>query len=215
VWIDLAHVCRKWRAAVFGSSFRLDVGVTIGPVKPDRIKKILSGHLPIFIDYKDVDRNFGSALRRMRTALKHRDRVRVISIDGMGTRYDKFLKQTQYAFPVLESLSLRFESFYQPKFPDTFLRGPDLSNLHLRRLRLENISLSSISGLLLSATALTDLFLKLHNASSPSAETSLLACLQGMHCLCSLHLSMFPVAAFNYHGYCPTLKINMFSLCWL
>jgi hypothetical protein len=136
------------------------LGITVGPTKPGHIKTILSSTLPIFIDYKYVNKDFGSALWRMRAALKHRDRVREISLEGIVEFEDKFFgeffKATQCTFPVLESLSLCFGNNYQPNLPNTFLRGPDLSNLHLRRLKLERATLASISGFLLSATALTE-----------------------------------------------------------
>ena len=190
MWINLAHVCGTWRSIVFTSSSRLDLGITIGPIKPCHIKTILSGPLPIFIDYKDVGRLLGSAFWRMRAALKQHDRVREISIDRMGAKFDKFFKETQCAFPALKSLSICFRYDYKPKLPDTFLRGRDPSNLCLRRLKLERTSLASISGFLLSATALTNLSLQIDTAFGPSAETSLLACLQGMPCLRHLYLSL-------------------------
>lgn len=104
--------------------------------------------------------------------------------------------ETQRAFPILESLSLRSWDGNQPKFQDKFFRGPDLSDLLLRRFRLENISLNSlacISKFLMSATALTDLYLRLRlddTALNPPAETSILACLQGMTCLRRFDLSI-------------------------
>jgi hypothetical protein len=113
VWINLAHVCRTWRAIVFTSSSRLDLGITIGPIKPYHIKTILSGPFPIFINYKDMDRLFGSALWRMRAALKQHDRVREISIDRMGATYDKFFKETQCAFPALEAFPFALETSNQ------------------------------------------------------------------------------------------------------
>ena len=41
VWFNLTHVCRKWRAIMFASSSRLDLGITVGPQKPGHIKTIL------------------------------------------------------------------------------------------------------------------------------------------------------------------------------
>jgi hypothetical protein len=166
---------------------------TIGPVKPHHIKTILSGPLPIFIDYEYVDalhRPSGSVLWRLQAALEHRDRVREISIDTMCAKFDKFFKEIQCDFPVLESFSFGFGIDYKPKLSDTFLGGPNLFNLHLRRLTLKRTSLASISEFLLSATALTHLSLKIDTTFAASAETSLLACLQGMPCLHRLHLSL-------------------------
>ena len=130
-----------------------------------------------------------SALWRMRTALKHHDRVREIVFEGTNANFNKILKQTQCAFPLLESLLLHFEN-YTTKLPDTFLRGPDLPDLHLRRLGLKRVSLDSISGFLLSATTVTDLSLGIDTAFGSSPEVSLLTCLQGMPCLRRLDLSI-------------------------
>jgi hypothetical protein len=87
-------------------------------------------------------------------------------------------------------LTFRFRCGNEAKIPDTFLRGPDQSVLHLRRLKLHEVSLTSTSGFLLSTTALTELSLRIDTAFGSSAETSLLACLQGMPCLGHLDLSI-------------------------
>ena len=190
VWIYLTHVCRRWRAIIFASSSRLDLGITIGMKKPGHIKTILSGPLPIFIDFKyglnDIV-EFGSARWRMLAALRHHDRVREISFQGMSAKFDEFFEATKCTFPILESLSLSFRYDYQPIFPDTFLGGPDLS-INLRRLKWEYPPLETISRILSSAKALTDLSL-LFDSLSKSAE-NLLACLQGMPCLCNLDLTI-------------------------
>jgi hypothetical protein len=189
VWVNLAHVCRKWRAVVFASSSRLDLGITVGNAKPRHIKTILSGPLSIFFFYRSVYGPLaGSALWRMRAALKHHDRVREIDFRGCRPAYDQIFKETNCAFPVLESLNLIFD--YEQELPDTFLGGPDLSYLPLRRLKLGRVSLACISGFLLSVTALTDLSLEIDTAFSPSPQKSLLACLKGMHFLRRLDLSI-------------------------
>ena len=181
MWFNLAHVCRNWRAVMFASASRLDLGIAVGPEKPGHIKTILSSPLPIYIDYQCECREMtDSALWRMRVVLQHHhDRVRRISLAGSTAWYDKFVNATNYPFPVLESLDLRVRDG-EVELPDTFLRGPDLSDLHLRGLELAGVSLASISRFLLSATALTDLSLAVDYGFSPSAATSLFTCLQGM-----------------------------------
>jgi hypothetical protein len=193
VWLDLAHVCRRWRAVMFASSSRLDLTITVGPQKPGHIKTILSSPLPISIDYRcwfvEIT---GSALWRMRAALRHRDRVREIFFEGRGVSFGNFIRATNYDFPTLESLSLRSPHGHEPDIPATFLRGPDQSDLRLRRLTLFRASLASVSGLLLAATALTDLTLDVcsYAAVFDSSQGSfLLACLQGMQCLRSIVLT--------------------------
>jgi hypothetical protein len=193
-WFNLTQVCRKWRAVVFGSTSRLDLGVTVGPVKPVHIDTILStsGLLPIFIGYCVDGEITGSALKRMRTVLEQHDRVREISFIGTNAWLDEFFRNTNYPFPTLETLTLGSGlasiEYEELKLPDTVLGGPDLSNLHLRHLLLEGFSFTSLSKLLLSLSTLTTLSLQIDTPFSISPETSLLACLQGMPCLCRIDL---------------------------
>ncbi len=219
---------------MFASSFRLDLGITVGPRKPGHIKTILSGFfLPILIDYRKYYLYLtGSALWRLRAALKHPDRVRGIIFDGTSTNFNKFFKLTNHSFPILESLILRARSGDRMNPPDTFLRGPLADTLdlhHLRRLTLLHVSFPSISRILASAMALTDLTLMIDTAFGSSQETSLLTCLQGMPCLRSLDLGipstplnspsqtltsntivpLSKLTCFHYHGYGVFLDILM------
>ena len=123
----------------------------------------------------------------MQSTLEHHDRVRGICLNG-SIWFDDFFKATSFSFPALETLYLRNKGV-ELEIPDTFLGGSDLSNLRrLRSLTLCSVSLTSISGLLSSATSLTDLVLGLYTSFGPSAEMSLVASLQGMHCLRKLDL---------------------------
>lgn len=223
---------------MFASSSRLDLSITVGPQKPGHIKATLSSPLPISIEYEcsygDIT---GSALWRMRAALRHRDRVREITLGGPGYRYNssatervgvffgKFIRATNYHFPAMESLVLYFQYGLKPDIPATFLRGPDQLDLRLRRLKLYNAPLASVSGLLLSATALTDLTLNLTGLTpGPASQSDLVTCLQGMQSLRSLDLTatyysqtsqhptpndMVPLSRltrFHYSG--PTVLLN-------
>ena len=200
VWLNLAHVCRRWRAVMFASSSRLDLNVVLGPEKPGHIKTILSGHLPILIDYVGCYHNCclngpgrvtGSTIWRMRSALKHRDRVREISLPGWDVLFENFIKATNHHFPALESLDLFIPYGRGPDIPATFLRGPDQSDLPLRCLRLHGASLPSVSGLLLSAISLTYLNLDVISDPTgfdPSQGSSLIPSLHGMQSLRSLDL---------------------------
>ena len=190
----LTHVCRRWRAIIFASPSRLDLRITVGPERPRHLRTILSGPLPIFINY-DFDADFEhldmtkSSLWRLRSALKKSDRVRMISFCGPRPWFDELFSATNCTFPELESVVLHSRYSQDLKIPETFLGGPDLSNLHLQRLELCHFSFKSISRLLLSTSTLTDLELKIGDAFGiTSPETSLLACLQGMPFLCRLNL---------------------------
>jgi hypothetical protein len=137
---------------MFASFSRLDLGT----VRPSHVKTILSGPLPIFG--------------------RHRDRVCEISFEGMSAGLNIFFDVTICSFPALESLVLNFKAGFELKVPDTFFRGPKLSDLHLRRLRFGH-ALTYVSGFLSSATALTDLSLEIDIVFGPSPETSFLVCL--------------------------------------
>jgi hypothetical protein len=178
---------------MFASSSRLDLSITVGPQKPSHIKTILSSPLPIFIEYKRLYGDItGSTLWRMNAALKHRNRVREITFGGAGVVFEKFIRATNYHFPALESLELCPPFGHDLDIPASFLRGPDQSDLRLRRLTLYDTSLASVSGLLSSATVLTDLNLDVSSDATvidSSQGSFFLACLQGMQSLRSLHLT--------------------------
>jgi hypothetical protein len=128
----------------------------------------------------------------MRAALGHRDRVREISFGACGAIFKDFIEATNYHFPALESLILRFQHGLEPDIPATFLRGPDRSELRLRRLALYGGSLAFLSGLFSSVTALTHLTLNVTSKAAlfdPSQGPSLLACLQSIQSLRSLDLT--------------------------
>ena len=184
----LTHVCRRWRTIIFASTSRLGLHITVGPGRPRHLRTILSGPLPIFIGYNVKDFTVTkSSLWRLRSALKKHDRVRGISFKGSSAWFDEFFSATNCTFPLLESIVLH--SRYGQDIPETFLGGPDLSNLHLQCLNLHNFSFKSISRLLLSASTLIDLDLEISASERITLpETSLPACLQGMPLLCRLNL---------------------------
>jgi hypothetical protein len=200
VWFNLSHVCRKWRAVMLASSSRLQVGISVKPANLGDIdlKMVLSNPFPIIINFRNTSRDIsGSDLQRMRTALeRHRSRVREITFCGESVKFDEYFKRfsgvTECTFPMLESLDMDFRYCDAPKLVNTFLRGSDPSNLHLRRLKLCGVSFASICGLLSSSTSLTDLDVQTDFILSPSSERLLVACLQSMSCLRCLTLFLPP-----------------------
>ena len=161
----------------------------------------------------------------MHAALGHRDRVREILVpfeDHDGVFKNFISPTTNHHFPALENLVLKISPDYKPDLPATFLRGPGPSDLPLRRLEMHEGSFTSISRLLLSATALTDLTLNIHSIPTGfdrSQGSPLLACLRGTQCLSSLNSStsyIFDEGSQFHHPnsqiYCPIIKINMFPL---
>ena len=137
------------------------------------------------------------------------------------------MKATSYYFPALDSLVLSFALASDPQvgIPATFLRGPDQSHPPLRRLRSDGASFGSVSGLLLSATALTDLILNIAYNASGFDSSSLDACSQSMKSRRSLELitwsdprlmsqhstpkdivPLLKLTRFHYFG--PTMSLN-------
>ncbi|KAH9996109.1 hypothetical protein BJV77DRAFT_960841 [Russula vinacea] len=106
-WFNLAHVCRKWRAVMFASAYRLDLSIFVGPKKPGHIERILLGPFLILLDYKRMFEDITlCALWRMHSALEYHDRVREISFGGTSDWFDEFFGATNCPFPELESLVL-------------------------------------------------------------------------------------------------------------
>ena len=95
MWFRFAHVCRRWRAVVFALASRFDLTITLGPQRPDDIETTLPGSMQILVNYrcKDVPVT-DSALRRLRSALEHRDRVREIYLCGPNIWFDVFFEAT-------------------------------------------------------------------------------------------------------------------------
>ena len=214
VWFNLIHVSRWWRAIVLASPSRLDLGITVGPKRPVHIEMILSSPLPILIDYNYLYHDMiSSALGRMHSALEQRDRVRKICFEGSIDQFEEFFKATNCTFPILESLVLHCIHHKELDLPDTFLGWPDSSNLHLRRLVLDHVSLTSVSRFLLSTTSLTDLSLRIGTVFGMSPETPLLSCLQGMPCLSRLDLFIShksPSPQFAPNDIFPLSKLTCF-----
>lgn len=149
---------------MFASASRLDLRFVLNRKKGghmDTMSHLPS--LPIDIDYssrrfdprtkKDVD----NMTMSMAAALIRPDRIRQITLEGPIEDLRILFRATEGPLPALESLKIRHESgLYgvDVEIPDTFLEGP---NLQLRTLSLHNITLSSISRLLSSVSALTSL----------------------------------------------------------
>jgi hypothetical protein len=94
--------------------------------------------LPIEINY---ERQTAKGTSRMLAALKRPDRIRGITLTASTSEFAKFFKATKCPFPALESLTLcDWSNNNILQIPATFLKGSDL---HLRTLKLETISLES------------------------------------------------------------------------
>jgi hypothetical protein len=176
---------------MFASSSRLDLYFVLGSNQEGDMKTIMSRHsppLPIEINYNRwVESLTTKEMGRILAALKCPDRILGFTLTGSADDLNKIFKATaRRPFPALESLALRDGKRKKLKIPATFLKESDL---HLRTLKLQHVSLPSISRFLSSAPALTDLSLVLDtDVGPPLAMSLLLSYLQGMHYLRRLEL---------------------------
>ncbi|KAH9994174.1 hypothetical protein BJV77DRAFT_313349 [Russula vinacea] len=164
-WFNLIHVCNRWRTVMFASPSRLDLYFVLGPNQKGDMKTIMSRRhsppLPIEIDFNGWFESWGKSVTtkemdRILAALKQPDRIRGITLTGSADDLNKLFKATRRPFPALENLALCERNYERLNIPAAFLKGTDL---HLRTLRLQHVSLPSISRFLSSAPALTDLTL--------------------------------------------------------
>ena len=210
---------------MFAWSSRLDVCLLLKPKNGTHMKTLMSTNplIPIVIKYDMYTSVTAKDMGRLLSALKRPYRIRGIDLTLYTTELNKFFKATKCAFPILESLSLRAKGDQVMEIPATFLKG---TNLRLRSLELHPIYLTSISRLLSSATALTDLSLKIKCYDKVPDLLHLLSQLQGMpylrHLLLNIdcftdHLEQltepkesFPLAkltSFDYQGHSSFLDI--------
>jgi hypothetical protein len=203
---------------MFASSSRLDLGISVRLQKLGDIKTVLSDPLPIFIKFRITHtKTTGGDNMRMRAALKqYRARVREIFFVGESAGFDKYFKKfsqvTGCNFPVLESLSMDFRYRDTPKLINTFIGGPDLSNLLLRRFFCINIQafiVLNVSHRPLSA----------HRFCPQPIIRDVSCRLFARHVLPALSHSVHatpsprgPIAAFNSQRYCRALKFNTIHL---
>jgi hypothetical protein len=161
-WLQLTHVCRRWRSIVFASQCRLGLQLLCTYETP--VKKTLDCWPTIPI----VVRNKGSAKtlqlqtpspgdeESIVTALQHRDRVCEIDLVLQGSLPEKVSHIMQEPFPLLESLALK-SCDCALALPSTFLGG---SSPRLRVLHLDVIPFPELPLFLSSASNLVDLQLE-------------------------------------------------------
>ena len=153
-WHILVHVCRKWRAVVFGSPRRLNLQLHCGTRNPVRQMLDVWPVLPIVI----WDWNPTRAVDNIIAALEHNDRVCQIELGRVPSLLlENVLAAMQEPFLALTSLQLWSKDDDEaPVILDSFLGGsaPRLQYLDLNRLQY-----SGLPKLLMSATHLVTLHL--------------------------------------------------------
>lgn len=183
-WLQLVHVCRRWRCLIFASPRHLDLRLFC---TPRRLLKDLAiwPELPIVIkvyeppELQDVD--------NIVAVLEQPDRVCKISVGGVArSLLEKFAK-IGTPFPVLKELKLGSNGNGEdlPLIPDSFMGG---SAPRLRSLWLSNLSFPSLPKLLSSTTDLVNLTLRGFSHSDHTSPEAMVTCLSTLANLKSLSL---------------------------
>ena len=187
-WQSLAHVCRRWRGLVFGSTRHLNLQICCSSHRRSA-KKYLDvwPALPLLI--------LGSFTRasedNVMHGLEHSDRICQINLRSFITPQAKKLwTAMQVPFPELTGLYLSFGSVssgpdYGPVLPDSFLGG---SAPRLRSFYLNSIPFPALPILLLSATHLVNLYLIDIPHSGYNSPDAMATCLSTLTSLESLQL---------------------------
>jgi hypothetical protein len=153
-WQPLAHVCRRWRCIIFGSSRRLDLRLVCTPRTPARDTLDIWPALPLHIqDNHPGHGDFDNII----AVLERSDRVHDINLWSIpSSQLENLSTVMQVPFPELTDLQLWSDG--EVVLPgDSFLGGSTPRLLHLSLL---GIPFSGLPKLLLSATHLVDLHLR-------------------------------------------------------
>ena len=168
-WQSLVHVCRRWRALVFGSPRRLKLQLWCTTTTPARETMDVWPTLPVLIQVDISETSVDNVI----AALEHSDRIYQIEFNFHTTlQIEKIWTAMQAPFPELRSLYLSFRGVsYEPALPDLFLVGS--------APRLEFLSLVAVPfrGILSSITHLRDLHLRFIPHSEYISPEAMVACL--------------------------------------
>jgi F-box-like len=182
-WQLLVHVCRRWRRLVFASPRRLNLRLFCKPEVPVRDKLDIWPALPLLIQGSISPSNVDNIL----AVLNRHDRVSMIHLSYFRTtpEVEKVWAAMHVPFPKLTVLRLWSDDFKAPIVPDSFLGG---SSPLLREIWLNAVPFPGLPKLLLSATHLTEIFLKNITRSGYFSPETMITCLSALTSLKTLHL---------------------------
>ena len=187
-WQSLVHVCRRWRSVVFGSPRRLELRLVCTPSTRTRDTVDVWPALPLVIWAYHLNRG---SVDNIVALLEHSDlvhRINQISLWYVSSSHlEDILEAMQVPFPELTHVDLRHYDRTEPVLPlsDSFLGG---SAPRLRFFRLDHIPYPGLPKLLLSATHLTNLYLRDIPHSGYISPEAMVACLSTLTSLDGLSL---------------------------
>jgi F-box-like len=153
-WYIPLHVCRRWRYVILASASRLDLRLLCTHGTPVADMLFHSPPLPLIINYTITVQIPPEDKECVLLALQHRDRVRSINFNVLGSGPSELLMSMGEDFPMLEDLEFSSQDGTSPVLPLNFAAP------HLRRLDLRGVVFQRGSLLLSSATSLVSLHLE-------------------------------------------------------
>ena len=157
-WRTLVHVCRRWRALVFGSPHHLNIQLFCSIRTPVLTKLDIWPALPIVIEGQYFRKQ---KLENLIAAIKHNDRVCKMDFHSFfdESQLERVLSLMVVPFPALTNLKLSFDKrdSTAPVLLNLFLGR---SATRLQHLELKGFSFPGLPDLLLSTTGLVSLELR-------------------------------------------------------
>ena len=186
-WRTLVHVCRQWRALVFGSPHYLNLRLVCSAKRPVREMLEIWPPLPIVIVPYGLSENSKPAADNIVAALERNDRIHRVELwEVSSSLLDKALAAMQGPFPLLTDLDIRCDADEMaPVVPDSFLGG---FAPRLRKLSLEHIPFPGLPKLLWSASDLVEISLWHIPHSGYISPEAMVDCLSTLNSLESLWL---------------------------
>ena len=177
-WYRLAHVCRRWRNVVLGSTSYLGVSLVCAFGTPVEDMLAHSPRLSLAIDYSlKYDDITEEDEERAILALKQRDRIRRVRLDMPVASLRRLVAAMDEEYPILEHLII----IRRVKDITTTLRYPEtLQAPHLRHLTLGGFTLPMGSKLFTTAVGLVTLNLIMTHPSTYFYPNTLLQWLSFM-----------------------------------
>ena len=189
-WLELVHVCQRWRRLIFGSPRGLDVQILCTHGTPVMESLDIWPPLPIAIHYH-YDKSFTPYdANNLLAALDNPDRLRRVDLYLTRAQLAEVVTVMQQPLPALTHLSWRSVDDSTPPLSDSFLGG---STPCLQYLHLDGIVYPALSALLLSARGLVDLSLGNIPETGYIPPESLVACLATLPKLESFDIEYFSV----------------------
>ena len=182
-WHTLVHVCRQWRAIVFGSPRHLSLRLRCTDTTP--VKETLAVWPPLPIVIRKY--NSSTEMDNFIVALEHNERICQIVLDVTKSQLEQVLPAMQQPFPTLTDLTIRLYDWdvIPPVDPESFLGG---SAPRLQHLEFGCIPFPGLPKILLSTTDLVTLHIRKIPHSGNISPEAMVSCLSTLTRLESLWL---------------------------